>query len=142
MSGDRSGEDLRREEASDERLELARRRTELADARTVDASRRTVLANERTFSAWLRTALSAIGVGLAVPRLLAPEQHRVTAMWLGLMMILVGLGMVVLAEHRYRRVAKNLEEAGLHMTPGWVATAVLVAMLLVVALAVVLVLSS
>jgi len=43
----------------------------VSDARgTGDPSRRTYLAEERTFLAWLRSGLAALGVSLAVGRLL------------------------------------------------------------------------
>jgi putative membrane protein len=98
-----------------------------------------VLANERTFSAWLRTALSAIGVGLAVPRLLAPAAYRHIAMWIGLILILVGVAMGMLAAKRYCTVARELKPVGIDLTPAWVATVIVAALTLVGALAAVLV---
>ena len=71
-------------EVDDERTLLARQRTDASASRTV-------LANERTFSAWLRTALSGIGLGLAVPKLLASPTSHYVATWLGLLLIVLGV---------------------------------------------------
>lgn len=128
------------DESADERTVLARERNELARQRTDASASRTVLASERTFSAWLRTALSGIGLGLAVPRLLASPASRHVAMWLGLILIVVGVATGILAAKRYRVVARELEATGLDLTPAWVATAIAAALTLVGALAVVLVL--
>ncbi len=131
--------DETRQELADERTELARERNEMARERTGASSSRTVLANERTFSAWLRTALSAIGVGLAVPRLLAPPEYRHIATSLGLILIVLGVAMGLLAAKRYCRVSAELEAKGLELTPGWVATVVGLVLTLVGVLAIILV---
>ncbi|MBD3291869.1 MAG: DUF202 domain-containing protein [Armatimonadia bacterium] len=128
-----------RTELADERTVLARERNELARQRTDASASRTVLANERTFSAWLRTALSGIGLGLAVPKLLASPLSQHVAMWLGLILIVLGTVAGMLAAKRYATVARELEEVGLDLTPGWVATTIVAALTLVGALAVVLV---
>ena len=128
-----------RTDLADERTELARERNELARQRTDASASRTVLANERTFSAWLRTALSGIGLGLAVPKLLASPLSQHVAMWLGLILILLGVVAGMLAAKRYATVARELEEVGLDLTPGWVATTIVAALTLVGVLAVVLV---
>lgn len=120
--------------------ELVDERTELAQHRTEDAARRTVLANERTFSAWLRTALSAIGVGLAVPKLLAPADYHLLALSLGLTLIVLGVGMGLLAAKRYCQITRELEAKDLELTPGWVASIIVIALTLVGVLSVLIVL--
>ncbi|MFW6156678.1 MAG: DUF202 domain-containing protein [Armatimonadota bacterium] len=129
-----------RTELAEERTAEADDRTQWARERTEAAANRTVLANERTFTAWLRTGLSSIAVGLAVPRLLTTPASEHVGLWLGLLLIVLGVALGVLAACRYCRVAKDLKEAGLELTPAWVATVIVAGMTLVGVLALVLVL--
>ena len=122
------------------KTDLADERTELARKRTDDAASRTVLANERTFSAWLRTALSGIGLGLAVPRLLSDARTVGIAAALGLILIVLGVAAGVLAAYRYHNVSQDLEAAGHELTPRWITAAIVAGITLVGVLAVILVL--
>jgi putative membrane protein len=137
MMGDHQGpttdDGLTKPDPADERTELARQRTEAS-------ANRTVLANERTFTAWLRTGLSAIALGLAVPRLLTTAESAYVGDFLALILIALGIFMAVLAACRYCRVAEDLEEAGLELTPAWIAMVIVVGLSIVGVLAVVMVL--
>lgn len=110
------------------------------DLRTAAALRRTVLANERTFSAWLRTGMAAIGVGMAGPKLLANGQARVVAIWMGIILILVGASVSILAASRYYKVARQLDPDTEDLTPPWMMIAIVAALMVVSILAIVLVL--
>jgi putative membrane protein len=63
------------------------------------------LANERTFNAWLRTALGAVALGVAVPKLV---DHTVGAIIAAAGLILVGGLCMVYAGYRYMRVSRML----------------------------------
>ena len=64
--------------------------TEMAKERTDWAQERTRLAKERTFAALVRTALSFIGFGIAVAKLL-PDFHPVwVAQTIGILLIVGG----------------------------------------------------
>lgn len=141
-SGEQSPEGTSRDEATrpDGIAAITDERTLLARQRTDASANRTVLANERTFTAWLRTGLSAIALGLAVPRLLATAESAYVGRWLALILIVLGLLMAVVAACRYCRVAEDLEQAGLELTPAWVAMVIVAGLALVGVLAVVLVL--
>jgi putative membrane protein len=108
-----------RTEWAEERTEQAEQRTEWAEQRTDWAQHRTVLANERTFSAWLRTGLSAIGGGVAIVEFLGNEDGELIARILGVILILVGAGVILLAFWRYNQISNLLEEKGLPVTPKW-----------------------
>jgi putative membrane protein len=110
-----------RQEWAEERTEWAEQRTEWAEQRTDWAEHRSVLANERTFSAWLRTGLSAMGGGVAVVEFLGGEDASFIARLLGIILILTGAGVVVLALWRYNQINNVLEADGLPVTPKWVA---------------------
>jgi putative membrane protein len=110
-----------RQEWAEERTEWAEQRTEWADQRTEWAEHRSILANERTFSAWLRTGLSAMGGGVAVVEFLGGDEATWIARVLGVILILTGAGVVVLALWRYNQIRNVLEADGLPVTPKWVA---------------------
>jgi putative membrane protein len=63
------------------------------------------LANERTFNAWLRTALGAVALGIAVPKLI---DHKAIAILAASGLILVGALCMVYAGYRYVRVSRLL----------------------------------
>lgn len=75
------------------------------------APRRTLMAAERTYLAWLRTGLGAIGVSLAVGRLipaLLDEAHAAYS-WLGVGYGVLGVFLVCYALLRVRRLQTALE---------------------------------
>ncbi|MGH2455983.1 MAG: YidH family protein [Candidatus Limnocylindria bacterium] len=67
------------------------------------------LANERTFLAWVRTAVTFIGLGFAVDRLLVTDA---LGHLLGLAMIVIGGGMMVPALVSFRRTVGAIEQGG------------------------------
>lgn len=138
MTDDHDGMD--REELAEERTRLAEERTENAEHRTEAAHSRSVLANERTFSAWLRTAMSAMAVGLGVAELLASTDYRMVAKLLGVTLIVLGGAVSLLGAKRYYKVADELEEAGVELTPKWAVGGIVAGLLAVMALALILVL--
>ena len=75
-----------------------------------DATRRTRLANERTYLAWWRTGLAAlavcVGVGRLVPELTDATQWPYELVGAGYG--LLGLGFIVLAYLRVRKVERSL----------------------------------
>lgn len=137
-----NGEDLAEErtDLAAERTEVAEDRTEWARERTEAAANRSVLANERTFSAWLRTGMSAIAVGLGIAELLPEAEPRIAATAIGLILIVLGAGMCVLGARRYYRVAHELTERELDLTPNWIVTTIVGSLAAVSILAIVLVL--
>ena len=83
-----------------------------------DASRRTHLANERTFLAWWRSGLTALGVSLAVGRIV-PElgnQTRWPYAVLGALYAVIGIAMVAYGSWRQQRVERDFER-GLFAAP-------------------------
>lgn len=65
------------------------------------------LANERTFNAWLRTALGAVALGIAVPKLI---DHTPSAVVAAVGLIVVGALCMGYAGYRYVRVGRLLLE--------------------------------
>jgi len=74
-----------------------------------DPTIRDHLANERTYLAWVRTAVTFVGLGFAVDRLLPASA---AGQVLGLVMIVVGGGLMVPALTGYRRTARAIEAGG------------------------------
>ena len=76
-----------------------------------DATRRTQLANERTFLAWWRSGITALGVSLAVGRIV-PELGNQTG-WpyavVGAFYAALGLAMVLYGSFRQRQVEDGIE---------------------------------
>ena len=72
---------------------------------TDSAPRRTWLAAERTYLAWLRTGLGALGLALAVGRLLPAliDASQVTFGLLGAGFAVLGVFLLVLAAYRAQR---------------------------------------
>ena len=78
----------------------------------VDASRRTHLANERTLLAWWRSGLTALGVGLAVARVIPELGHQTRWPYgaLGAAYAVFGLAMIAYGTLRQRNVEQALGE--------------------------------
>lgn len=97
------------------------------------------LANERTFLAWVRTALAMLAGAVALHSLQLPATAWLRNLVV-VVLLLVGAGCTVLAFVRWARVerAMRLHEPLPHFSLGWVLTAavVLVAVLLAVTLTV------
>jgi putative membrane protein len=79
-----------------------------------DATRRTHLANERTFLAWWRSGLTALGVSLAVGRIIPEFGHQ--SRWpyavLGIAYAVFGLAMLVYGAVRQREVEEAVRSGG------------------------------
>jgi putative membrane protein len=102
------------------------------------------LANERTLLAWVRTALTIVGLGFLISRLLVTDEGNPepVAEVIGVALIMLGAGASVLSAVRFLRIQREIDEASFHPTSrldlalaGGVAIAavVLAAYLLVVA---------
>ena len=93
-----------------------------ADREFGDPTRRTYLAQERTLLSWWRTAFAAIGVALAVGRLVPEIAHLpkvpfliLGAGWGALAVALVSFGLV-----RQRAGDRAIRAGGyLHVSPQW-----------------------
>ncbi len=79
--------------------------TEPAPGRRSDTATRDHLANERTYLAWVRTAVTFIGLGFAVDRLLVGDPVGPV---LGIAMMLLGGGMMLPALLSYRRTERAI----------------------------------
>jgi uncharacterized membrane protein YidH (DUF202 family) len=89
-----------------------------------DPTRRTFLAQERTLLAWWRTSFSAIGVALAVGRLLPDIAHlpRVPFLILGVGWGLLAVALVSFGLIRQRAGERAIRAGGyLHVNPYWLA---------------------
>lgn len=90
---------------------------ELAADRTDMAGSRSRLAAERTFAAWIRTALSCIGIGIAVMSFLAQaDETRTVIRLMGTGVVLLGVWALYLGFASYRQALRDLpkdEEARL-----------------------------
>ncbi|HET6745581.1 MAG TPA: DUF202 domain-containing protein [Candidatus Limnocylindria bacterium] len=75
----------------------------------VDAMVRDHLANERTFLAWVRTAVTFIGLGFAVDRLVAPDR---AGQLVGLAMVVIGGGLIIPAIVSFRRTSRAITAGG------------------------------
>jgi putative membrane protein len=85
------------------------------------APRRTWLAAERTYLAWLRTGLGALGLALAVGRLLPAliDASHVVFGLLGAGYGLLGILALVLGAYRARRVREALTEGHALPVDAW-----------------------
>lgn len=70
-----------------------------------DTATRDHLANERTYLAWVRTAVTFVGLGFAVDRLLIDDPVGPV---LGIAMMVVGGGMMLPALLSYRRTERAI----------------------------------
>jgi putative membrane protein len=86
------------------------------------APRRTLLAAERTSLAWLRTGLGALGLALAVGRLLPAliDASHVAFGLLGAAYGFLGILLLVLSVYRARRVGAALEAGAALPADEWV----------------------
>jgi putative membrane protein len=79
--------------------------TEPAPGRPSETATRDRLANERTYLAWVRTAVTFVGLGFAVDRLLVEDTAGTV---LGIAMMVAGGGMMVPALLSYRRIERAI----------------------------------
>jgi uncharacterized membrane protein YidH (DUF202 family) len=95
-----------------------------------DATRRTRLANERTFLAWWRTALAAIGLAVAVGKVLPEllDERRWPYAVLGLVLALLGVCVTATGWWRYRTLDRALGGAEDARTPDLVLAGLTVAL--------------
>jgi putative membrane protein len=84
-----------------------------APQRRSDSATRDHLANQRTYLAWVRTAVTFIGLGFAVDRLLVEDRLGPI---LGITMMLVGGVLMLPALLTYRRTERAIE-SGARMEP-------------------------
>ncbi len=106
------------------------------------APRRTYLAAERTYLAWLRTGLGALGLALAVGRLIPAliESEHVAFAVLGTGYGALGVFVILFAGWRQRRVNRALVDDTPFPRDVWVVNVLTVAGLVLAAFTVVLVL--
>lgn len=120
----------------------APRRPAAADGLRDSAPRRTWLAAERTYLAWLRTGLGALGLALAVGRLipaLIETTHTAFAV-LGTGFGLLGAWLIVYAALRMRRIGAALRRDEPLPEDRWAMTVTTVAALVLATVTIVLVL--
>ena len=89
----------------------AEERTELAEDRTEWADQRTHLAQQRTFAGWMRTGFTSLAVGFGTVEFLREIQPAWLITGIGLILILLGGAIPVLAYINYRKVDMNMEKA-------------------------------
>lgn len=103
--------------------------TDPSERELADASRRTHLAAERTFLSWLRSGLAALGVSLAVGRLLPALLDASPGPYvaLGIGFGALGLFLIVFGAGRQRAVDRALESGGFPSLPAGVVQGLAVA---------------
>lgn len=75
------------------------------------AGSRSRMAAERTFSAWIRTALSCMGIGIAVISFLAQaDETRTVIRLMGTGVVLLGVWALYLGFASYRQALRDLPE--------------------------------
>ena len=118
------------------------RTVEDAQVLTDSAPRRTYLAAERTYLAWLRTGLGALGLSLAVGRLIPAliDSSHVAFAVLGVGYGLLGALLVGYAAWRQRSVRRALLENAPLPVDGWIVNVLTVATMALAAFTIVLVL--
>lgn len=115
---------------------------ELAKERTFLAAQRSSLANQRTFSAWIRTGLSSVLAGLAIVKFIGTnEYYKVYVAFIGILFVLIGISIYMLAYFSYLKSVKDEEEERMTkpivfntltiITIGMIVTAILIAILLI-----------
>lgn len=109
---------------SRKRTKLSVKRTEYSRERRDLALQRTHLANQRTFQAWIRTSLSLVGFGFGIAKFLSSISEDQgnsdvyilgvsvqLSVFLGILMIFVGIFLTVIAYIRYyileKRIGRN-----------------------------------
>ena len=100
-------------------------KTDLAEMRTDWAQERTRLAKERTFAALVRTALSFIGFGFAVAKLVPDLRPAWAAQTLGIVLIVGGGILALLGFVRTSEIIGKLREEGVEDSRWHVATVTL-----------------
>jgi uncharacterized membrane protein YidH (DUF202 family) len=101
-----------------------------------DPTRRTFLAQERTLLAWWRTSFAAIGVALAVGRLLPEIAHlpKVPFLILGMGWGVLAVALVSFGLIRQRAGERAIRAGGyLHVNPQWLAVLTAYVVVLLVA---------
>ena len=99
----------------------------LAEERANWAHERTRLAKERTYAAWLRTGMSAVGIGLALVKLLPSIEPRWVLQALGSVFVLAGITIFGMGFSTYHSVMKKLAREGYKGIPAafmWVLTVI------------------
>jgi putative membrane protein len=84
--------------------------------RRPDSATRDHLANQRTYLAWVRTAVTFVGLGFAVDRLLVEDAVGGV---LGVGMMLVGGALMVPALITYRRTERAIESGARTVPMAW-----------------------
>ena len=86
----------------------------MEEAHNDSAPRRTLMAAERTYLAWLRTGLGAIGVSLAVGRIVPVllDVSRLSYALLGVGWGVLGVFLIAYALVRARRLERSLAAGG------------------------------
>jgi len=102
--------------------------TSTGDLRTDWARERTRLAKERTSAAIVRTALSFIGFGIAVAKLLPDLQPAWLAQALGILLIVGGGATALLGFRTTHDVITKLHEEGVE-EPRWIVTTTMLLLL-------------
>lgn len=82
------------------------------DVRTLLAVERNHLAAERTFLSWIRTGLAGVGGGFALIRVFEfnTYYHQLTAYVVGLMLLLWGISLFVIAFSEYEKSYARLKQ--------------------------------
>ena len=95
-----------------------------------EAELRDFLAEERTFLAWIRTGIALMGLGLLVARFgifgdgASATQHgyaiepRVLSLWLGVVLIAVGVIVNLVSAWRFKRLVGELNRSRFVQRPG------------------------
>ena len=92
---------------------------------------RTLLANERNLHGWIRTGLTAEAAGLGIARLLHSTGWLSVARASGIVLVLAGGIMFLLALRRYRLINHELQKTGIkRTTPTWIITFLITVLLL------------
>lgn len=78
---------------------------------TLFAEEQIRMASERTFLAWVRTGLTSVGIGIAIAKfiLFRSAINQTTGKWVGLLLILWGLGIFIFALLSYQKSYRKLK---------------------------------
>ena len=106
-----------------------------ADKRTDLALQRTLLAHERTFSAWVRTGIAALAAGLGIFHLLKSVKFPWAPQVIGIIFVLAGGGIFLVAIWRYYHGYQSLKSQGLKLTNVWLLLGLIISLLATVLLA-------
>ncbi|MEW6437971.1 MAG: DUF202 domain-containing protein [Pseudomonadota bacterium] len=87
-------------------------------------------ANERTFLAWVRTAIAVVAFGFLIERFdlflrfaardmphVAQPAHAGAANFIGILFVVIGLAMIVIATLRFFRTEKEIDAPDLKQAP-------------------------